>query len=360
MSWLSLMAQLGININPYVQGLMRAKGEASKFGNDVGKNLKNSLAGAFGAAAILGFARKTMEFGGQITDLAARLDVSTTALQEWNYAASQNGATADDVTSFFEKLAVAQGNALEGNTEALSSFNRLGVSLKELQSLRAEEIGKKIADTVRTGDIQKVIGDLRDVGGKSATALVAAFKGGLSEAAAEAHELGLIIDKEMIAKMDQLGDRADQLTKNLMGPMATLLGWINAAVSNITKTFQLLGAYSTHWKGFLKGGFDMTFTDFLGTQDAQQIVNAGEGAPGKTEQPRELRKFTPKAKKTKFENDLLGKEVGRLGVDSLAQVGGFLGGAARVNPVVDIARQQLKVQQEIARNTKSKEDTARF
>lgn len=39
MSWLRMVAELGLNINPFVQGLLKARTEASAFGNSVGKKL---------------------------------------------------------------------------------------------------------------------------------------------------------------------------------------------------------------------------------------------------------------------------------------------------------------------------------
>jgi hypothetical protein len=348
MSWLKLIAELGININPYVQGLFRARGEAQKFGKDVGKTLSNSLAGAFGVAAVTGLARKTMELGGSLTDLKQRLDVGTTALQEWHYAATQNGAAAEDVTSFFEKIADAQTNALRGNEESLASFQRLGVSLEDLKKLRTDEIAKKIAETVRGGDVQKLTADLKDIGGKSATKLVAAFKGGITEAAAEAHALGQIIEEDLIKQMDDLGDRSDQVLKNLMGPMATMLGWLNKGFTSMTQFFQLLGAYSVQWD-WKKFRFNMSFSEFAGTQEAQAIVKE----QNKPELPtvRSPGTFTEKAEKAKKETFDKAKEVGRLSADAMASVGGFIGRAGGGNPLLDVARQQLLEQRLIAKNT---------
>lgn len=358
MSWLKMIAELGMNINPFLDGISRARREATKFGKDLGKDtgshLKDELAGAFGVGALVAFAHKTVEFGSAIQDLADRLDVSTTSLQEWNFAAQQNGASAENVTSFFEKIADAQTKALEGNEESLASFKNLGVTLQDLQKLRTQEIGQKIANTIKGGDIQQLSHDLKEVGGRSATALVTAFKNGVDEAGAEAHRLGVIIDEETISKMDQLGDRAQQVMQQLMGPMATFLGWINSGIDRFVKGVQIAGALSAQLslKRFFtdpKRSIFEQVSDAFGSKDVQDIMNAGSSSPEKTSAPRGTRKFTPKAEK--FDSDLLGKDISRLSVDSLAAVGGFIGRASTVSPVVDVARRSLKELQDIKKNT---------
>lgn len=356
MGLLSLIAELGININPYVQGLFRARGEASKFGRDVGSQLKNSLAGAFGAAAVLGFARKTIEFGGQISDLAARLDTSTDSLQEWNYAATQNGAAAQDVTAFFERLAGAKQEALKGDKEALGLFQEFGVAVKDLENLRTDQLGKRIADAVKAGDIQQLSGSLRELGGKSSTKLATAFKAGIGEAAAEARELGQVLDEEVIMKMDQLGDRQAQVMTTLMGPMATFLGWLNTALTKITQTFQLLGAFSTKISAkdlFTPGALAAKFGAFANSAEAQAIVAESDG-PQKGTAPGDKFRDLSKAKKaTEANKSLKSEALGRLSTDSLASIGGFVGRASSAgNQMLTVAQKSLKEQEKIAENTK--------
>lgn len=349
MSWFSMVAELGINIKPYVQGLFRARSEAKMFGREVAGELKNHLAGAFGVAAILEFTKKTVEFGSAINDLADRLEVSTKGLQEWNYAASQNGAKAEDVVMFFEHIAAAREKALTDDDAAIESFKRLGVAFEDLRKLRTEDIGKKIAEGVRGGDIQKLTGDLREIGGKSATRLVPAFKQGISEAADEANRLGLVMGNSVVAALDRAGDSADRLKKSLMTTAAPALGTLFTRMTQTMELFKAFGANGNWTKLFQTGG-GYEFIKFLNSKQAQDIVAANETPTGK-ELPKSSFDYRPPSVKPKFDNELLGKQVGRLNVDNLAQVGGFIGRAASVNQVVDVARQQLLVQKKIAENT---------
>jgi hypothetical protein len=357
MGFLSLIAQLGININHYVQGLFKARHHAQEFGRDVAGDLKRDLAGAFGTGAVLEFAAKTVEKLGALTDAAERLDTTTTKLQEWYYAAGQAGASAEQVTKFFESINQAQNEALNGNEEKINAFKRLGVTIKDLQTLRTDDLGRKIANSIKKGDIQVMINDLAEVGGKAGRALIPTFKEGIDEAAAAAHQLGQIIEDSTIAKVDQLGDRLKAITTTLMGPMATLLAWLNSAFTWIAKAAQLAGAYSGHFNP-KKFQFDQTIGEFLKSKDAQDIISAPEEAPSAKGLPHPKRKFTPP--KEIFDNDILGAKIGRFSADSLAGVGGFLGNAANQANMVDIARQQLMEQKKIAKNTEPKNSGDKF
>jgi hypothetical protein len=352
MGFLSLIAQLGININPYVQGLFKARHHAQEFGRDVVGDLKRELAGFFTVGAIYEWGKKTIEFGSQMNDLAERLGTTTTKMQEWNYAAEQNGATSEHVTKFFEDLSVAQTKALDGNEDTIEAFKRLGVSIRNLQTMRTDEIGRKIAETVRHGDVQKLAADLREVGGKGARALITAFKEGIDEAGSDAHRLGLIIEENVIKSLDEAGDAVDRLKRKMVTLSAPIVSGIS---KDINSTLSLISAYFQHFKG--AKGFDQDFITFLNSREAQKIVADVENPPSEKQKlPKEIRKFTPP--KQPFDNNLLGEKIGRIASDSLAAVGGFVGNSANAANVVDIARQQLLVQKTIAKNTEPKNQSA--
>lgn len=355
MSWLSLVAQLGININPFTQGLMKAKAEASTFGTSVAGSLKGKLAGAFTIGAAVAAGKSAMDFAGHIKDLSDRLDVSTDTLQEWNFAATQTGANADNVAQFFEHIAASQDKALEGNEEAIANFKKFGVTIKDLENMRVEGIGKKIAAAVHGGDIQQLSGSLKELGGKSATMLAAAFKGGMEDMARDAHDFGLVIDSEIINKTDEFGDRLGLLKTRLMVMTSGILAFINGAMGGMAKWITLIGGYLAEWdsKAFR---FKKTFGEYKNSPEARELTKDFDGPAATPAAQPSARKFSPKTKdkKSSFDSDLLGKQVGRLNVDSLASIGGFVGNAANANPVVDLARQQLEQQKKIAKNTEPK------
>lgn len=416
MSLLSLIAKLGVDINPFKRGLDAAKGHARKWGGEVTGGLKNQFAGILGTAAIIGLGRHTMAFADQIAVASKRLSVGAETLQEWNYAAAQTGAQAEDVTRFFEALNRAREASFRGEQKMIDNFQRLGLTLKDLRNMRTEEIGKHIANAVQKGDVQKLSAALQGVGSESATKLVAAFRSGLDIFAADVRQMGMLIDEDLVAKLDVLEDKQTQVMRTLMGPMATFLGWIATGVEKLETMFQLLGAFSAQkfsWTDFLSpsegGGIGKKWQDFLESDEAKKIINrgaapqasAGAGTGGGTvvenakeklqldEKIKNLQRqiMSDEQKRVELQKDLAAAQkayaaaaagsleskqaelaiaesisaleklrakpakLGLLPADSLRQVGGFLGNQAKADPVLDLARQSLKVQQDIAKNT---------
>jgi hypothetical protein len=152
---------------------------------------------------------QALEYGGHISDLAESLGVGSTALQQWDFAAKQNGATIDDVSRFFQRLAINRQKALDGNQEQIESFKTFGVSIDDLRNKRLEDVGLQIGNAFKSGDQQKMIADLRAIGGRSAVDLGAMFSAGLEDAFRQAP----IIPPEAIEKIDVIGDRLQEISQ---------------------------------------------------------------------------------------------------------------------------------------------------
>lgn len=236
------MARLGLNASGFQVGMKQAEGSVHKLNHAMTHQFKDKLTEYFGIAA-LGFAvEKTIEYGKHIEDTSARLDVSTKALQEWNFAATQSGASLENVTSFFEKLGMARDEALgDGDGKMAQAFIKLGVSIDDLKSKRLEDIGKQIGNTFKAGDAQKLIGSLREVGGRGAGALVAAFKDGLDESAEAGNRLGIILEDGVIEKLDRMAKKSELFAAQWRGPIADVLLFAQEHLMQIADFLNVIG-----------------------------------------------------------------------------------------------------------------------
>ena len=239
MAFLSIMARLGMDATGFQAGIKQAQSASAGLSKSLNSNLKGAIAGAFGTGAIIAAAHKTIEYAGHIQDLSERLDVSTTALQEFEHAAMLTGSSLDEVASFFEKMNSARDEALAGNEQMIESFARLGVNMTALRTLRAEDIFKKIGGSVQAGNPQELIGALRGVGGKSAGALIPAFKFGLDEAAKAAS----VISPEDIAALDEAGDKFSLLAKVVKTQLAPALVFVADMILGLFTGFQRAGRF---------------------------------------------------------------------------------------------------------------------
>ena len=144
----SLVATLGANISPFTRAMDTAKAKARTVGTEIksalGGEIGSRLAGIASVAAIGAGIDHAIEYASHINDLSQRIGISTDAVQEWDYALKQNGATIDAAASFFEKLAVARDKALKPGPEQdemIRNFQKLGVEIANLKTdrLRSEE-----------------------------------------------------------------------------------------------------------------------------------------------------------------------------------------------------------------------------
>jgi hypothetical protein len=238
------VADLIIKLGLDSKGVSRGADSAVREFNRISKSATNFAAGFIGVGALERLGQKTVEYAGKINDLSTETGASTDALQEFDYAAEQTGAKLEDIGTALVKVAKNQVDALKGDSGKQNAFARLGVSLKDLKSLNPEEIFRKIAAAVKElPPSAQVTSDIIDTLGKSASNLLPAFREGFSEAAAQARELGLIIDEDTIKKLDGLGDKFGSIGKRLMVSLAPALSWLADRVSDIMALLKKVGAF---------------------------------------------------------------------------------------------------------------------
>jgi hypothetical protein len=232
MAFLSLIARLGLNASGFEQGLRRSQSMSRRIGADISSSLKGHLAAAFGTAAIIQATRKTIEYGSQINDLSKRLGVSTDALQEFDFAAKQNGGTLEQMAGFLERIAVARSKALGGDAKALAAFGAFGVGAEDLRRSRSEDIARTIGRGLGGGDIQQLMPALRELGGRGAGSLVATLQQ-LDELRAEFERLGLAISPENIAALDAAGDSLARLAALMRSELAPAVAFLADGIKRI-------------------------------------------------------------------------------------------------------------------------------
>lgn len=211
MAFLSIMARLGMDATGFQAGIKQAQSASAGLSKSLNSNLKGAIAGAFGTAAITGMTAKLIEQVKAIKLTSDRLGISTTSLQQFEKAATLTGSSLDEVTGFIEKMNSARDEALSGNEQMIKSFERLGVNMTALRTLRADDIFRKIGSTVKFGDPQELIGALRQVGGRSAGSLIPAFKFGLDEAA----KITSVISPDEIEEIYELERAIKSLQKSV-------------------------------------------------------------------------------------------------------------------------------------------------
>jgi len=232
----SLLAKLGLDSSSFESGAKRAESLSRKFG----KEMTGALATAFSVEKVVEFGLEAVSAAGKLSDLSERTGVSAKFLQEMKFAAEQTGASLEDVTASVEKLSVARAQALAGSDTKMDAFKLLGISAEDLKTLKSEDLFIKIGETIRNApNPQNLLAPFREIAGKGAGALIPAMIEGLQETAQKARELGLVMNDNVVASLDDAADRIDTLKAGFTVLVGTI---ISEAGGPLFKFLEALGA----------------------------------------------------------------------------------------------------------------------
>jgi len=220
---------VGAKIDEFNRGMNTVQQKARNVGSRVGGAGKAMTKGitapvmAAGAAA-LGLANKYASMGDRIGKTSTKLGVSTDALQEMEYWASQNGMEAKSLERAVGRLNQRIGRAADGNEKYAEAFGAVDVALHDTQgNLRDTE--DVMYDTI------EALRDIEDPAARSAAAseifgtkmardLMPALEDSslsLEEAAEKVHELGGVMDEEAVKAAENYEDSMDDLKRSFSG-----------------------------------------------------------------------------------------------------------------------------------------------
>lgn len=220
---------VGAKLDEFNKGMGQVSERLSSVGQSVSgagttltKGLTVPVIAAGGAA--LGLASKYASMGDDIAKTATKLGVSTDALQEMDYWASQNGISSEAMERAVGRLNQRIGLAAEGNDKYSEAFQALGVELETAEGkMRSTE--DVMADTIMR--LQEVEDPARRsaiaaevFGTKMARDLMPALEDGslsLEEAKEKIHELGGVMSGEAIEAAVKYEDSMDDLKRSFSG-----------------------------------------------------------------------------------------------------------------------------------------------
>lgn len=193
-----------------ISGLAEETGAAGRVLGGFGAMGVAAAAALGGAAIAFGQAVKAMQMGDEISDAAAKVGISTDALQEYRYAIAQAGGATQDADAAIAAFTRTLGAAESGlSPRAMKAFKALGFTAEDLK-------GFKDADAA----LQAVAAKIADLGSEAERAAVADKLGLtpmlplLREGTAQmdslreaAHTLGYVMDSEVVASMGDANDK---------------------------------------------------------------------------------------------------------------------------------------------------------
>jgi hypothetical protein len=202
-------------------------------------SLGGKLAAVAGPAAIGAAVKSVVDLADGLKRMSDQTGIGVEQLQQLSFAAGQSGNTLDQITSAISQM---ENRLSSGDTSAIAALKALRLNFSQL---RAESPDRQFIDIGEA--IAKVADPLErtqlamDLFGKSGTQILPTLTGGLRDLTGQANAAGQVLDKEMVERLDRLGDEFGTVTTAGKNFIATVLDGIIQSAAKAGKALVDLG-----------------------------------------------------------------------------------------------------------------------
>ncbi len=199
-------------------GLSKAQAGITSFARDANQKLGAlaKLVSVGLAAAFVGFAKKALDLGTTLSDIATSTNFATEEFQVFRGALIDAGGKAESMEKGINNMqkAIVQGG--EGMTTFTRAFDRLGLSVDQLRAMTPEEQFKTIAKAVAEADDQQgaYTSSMEIFGTKVAPRMQEVFKrlakDGYQKMAKDVEESYGIMDAKTQESLDKAADQVER------------------------------------------------------------------------------------------------------------------------------------------------------
>lgn len=227
-----LLVTLGMDSSEFTRGAKRAADDMSamrKGMTSAAAAVKGAIGGMVAAMAVdrvAQLAAAGLEYASSLGETATQLGVTTRALQEYRYAASQAGVEQGEMDQALSQLTRRLGDAANGTGEAGKALERLGINLRDAngQVIDAGDAIPLIAEALRgipsPAERAALLVDLFGKSGQKLAPLMAEGAAGVNSLRDAAHKMGLVLSDGQIQKADEAADKMAALKKVLEARIA--------------------------------------------------------------------------------------------------------------------------------------------
>ncbi|WP_323041147.1 hypothetical protein [Gemmobacter sp.] len=234
-----LRAFLGLDTSDFDRGLDRSGKRVRQFGQQAQgsiaaafsrmSGLATGFVGGLGAGLVTTALSSistdlagTIKAIAQVGDEAKRSGLGIKAFQEWKFVAEQNRIGVDQLVDGFKELSLrADEWIVTGGGAASEAFQRLGYSAGDLKTKLKDPSALMLEIIGRLGRLDKAaqirISDELFGGsaGERFVELLGQGEDGLRRLIARGHQVGAVMDEQMIAKADELDRRYGEMTARM-------------------------------------------------------------------------------------------------------------------------------------------------
>lgn len=256
---MALNYQAAVNISAQFVGAQEVEKAKRKFAELNGSikgavsasgGLEKAMAGLVGVLAVrevLAFGHGLINLGDRLNDLRQKTGVGVQALSDFKAAAEDGGVGFEQFETAIKKFTLTLGKAQTGQSEALSGFNALGLSLRDSNGrfLTADELLFRVSDRFSR---------VKDGADKTAVAVALFGKAGadmiptLNQGSAALKGLGIQMSDKFVKESDQFNDALNQairgskqfgvdLLEVVLPALNGILGGVNSVSAGLRGAF---------------------------------------------------------------------------------------------------------------------------
>lgn len=307
---------LGLNSSEFIKGIDQATGKTKEFEYNTRKQIRlaeqatadlmstigRGAVGLAGFGLLLGNAFAKAD---EISDTAKAFDMSVESLLAAKGALQEAGGEADNLSTMLQKLASSQEGAQDGAEGMRDAFKKLGISGKDVDGLKLEDMFKRVAfELSKVEDTTKRAALAQDIFGKASKGVD--WKGLVDSYSKIADpELARAIEENAAAwnNIEKAMKNISMLVQTMVQPFAIL----------VNHAFDLVNVWKHVQAG---GGNEVDFSQALGMGPGEEgsgsIVGTYHAAP-KSKKVEPLKIVTPTTgaykKKTSSETSAADKEA---------------------------------------------------
>lgn len=221
---------------------------------------------AEGTGALIDGAKETAEFGDSISKNAARVGMSTESWQKWDYAMQLAGTSMEQSKAGFKTLTNSLDSAREGSQGAIEKFERIGLTMQELQGLSREEVFGKVIENLQnmTDDAEKAAA-ANDLLGKAGQNLMPLLNQTAEETRAvmeETEKYGFILSDDAIDASVKYKDALTRMDATMQGVKNNLIGQFLPGLTEVANGFSGMAAGIEGSDEQIAGGIDQIVSTF--------------------------------------------------------------------------------------------------
>jgi hypothetical protein len=197
----------------------KAERETVSFGGKVSGTIRDqfsgigsSIAGAFAAGALVSKLKSTLDYFGDIQDMATRLNTTAESVQQLDLIGAPSGASAESLVNALSRVNRALGDA--DNAAGRNAFQTLGIDMQKLAAASPVDQLMMLSRGFQEAQAKgQGFNEIYDLLGKSAGELIPVLR--MSRTELQKLASTPVLTDDQVSRLDDLGDRLTTLSQKI-------------------------------------------------------------------------------------------------------------------------------------------------